>query len=134
MLFKLAVNLTFICFKLILRIPVQKVHFVFTNLEAPDLLGEVQLEPVLYVLDLCLQLQLEPLPLLLFSPLFSHHLTTQGIFNLFKDIYRQRPIFRRPFFRKQCFSLKYSLVSPPQNFWGMSEFGIYVTMKSNLQL
>ncbi len=31
--------------------------------------------------------------------------------------YRQTPIFRHPFFRKQCFSLKYSLVSLPQNFW-----------------
>ncbi len=31
--------------------------------------------------------------------------------------YRQTPIFRHPFFRKQCFSLKYSLVSPPQNSW-----------------
>jgi hypothetical protein len=28
--------------------------------------------------------------------------------------YRQTPIFRHPFFRKQCFSLKYSFVSPPQ--------------------
>ncbi len=31
-------------------------------------------------------------------------------------LYRQTPIFRHPFFRKQCFSLKYSLLSPPQNF------------------
>jgi hypothetical protein len=31
--------------------------------------------------------------------------------------YRQTPIFRHPFFRKHCFSLKYSLVRPPQNFW-----------------
>ncbi len=31
--------------------------------------------------------------------------------------YRQTPIFRHPFFRKQCFSLKYVLVTPPQNFW-----------------
>ncbi len=31
--------------------------------------------------------------------------------------YRQTPIFRHPLFRKQCFSLKYSLVSPPQKFW-----------------
>jgi hypothetical protein len=39
---------------------------------------------------------------------------------LLRDItvsYRQTPIFRHPFLRKQCFSLKYSLVSPPQNFW-----------------
>ncbi len=32
-------------------------------------------------------------------------------------LYRQTPIFRHPFFRKQYFSLKYSLVSPPPNFW-----------------
>jgi hypothetical protein len=31
--------------------------------------------------------------------------------------YRQTPIFRHPFFiKQQFFSLKYSLVSPPQNF------------------
>jgi hypothetical protein len=30
--------------------------------------------------------------------------------------YRQTPIFQQPFIRKQRFSLKYSLVSPPQRF------------------
>ncbi len=35
----------------------------------------------------------------------------------YRQTRRETPIFRRPFFRKQCFSLKYSLVSPPQNFW-----------------
>ncbi len=47
--------------------------------------------------------------------------------------YRQRPIFRHPFFRKQCFCLKYSLVSPLKIFGAMSKFGIYVKMKSKLQ-
>ena len=50
-----------------------------------------------------------------------------------RSMYRQTPIFRHPFFRKQCFSLKYSLVSPPQKFGGVSKFGIYVKMKSSLQ-
>ncbi len=30
--------------------------------------------------------------------------------------YRQTPIFLHPFFRKQCFSLKYVLVALPQKF------------------
>ena len=38
-----------------------------------------------------------------------------------------------PFFRKQCFSLKYVLVTPLKNFGRMSKFGIYVIMKSSLQ-
>ncbi len=42
-------------------------------------------------------------------------------------------IFRHPFFRKQCFSLKYVLVAPLKIFGGMSKFGIYVKMKSSLQ-
>jgi len=32
--------------------------------------------------------------------------------------YRQTPIFRHPFFRKQCFSLKYVLVTPLKYFGG----------------
>ncbi len=36
---------------------------------------------------------------------------------LSKYVYRQTPIFRHPFLRKQCFSLKSVLVAPPQNFW-----------------
>jgi hypothetical protein len=45
------------------------------------------------------------------------------------------PIFRHPFFRKQCFSLKYVFVTPPPTkiFGGVSKFGIYVIMKSSLQ-
>ncbi len=57
----------------------------------------------------------------------------QGSFKKQVCSYRRMPIFRHPFFRKQCFSLKYSLVSPPQNFWGMPKFGIYVIMNSSLQ-
>ncbi len=34
-----------------------------------------------------------------------------------------RLYFDTVFFRKQCFSLKYSLVSPYQNLGGMSKFG-----------
>jgi hypothetical protein len=56
------------------------------------------------------------------------------IFLIYKEIqkgavaksYRQTPIFRHPFFRKQCFSLKYVLVAPLKIFGGMSKFGIYV--------
>jgi hypothetical protein len=50
-----------------------------------------------------------------------------------KQLYRQTPIFRHPFFRKQCFSLKYVFVTPLKIFGSMSKFGIYVKMKSNLQ-
>ncbi len=49
------------------------------------------------------------------------------------SVYRQTPIFRHPFFRKQCFSLKYVLGAPLINFGGMSKFRIYVKMKSSLQ-
>ncbi len=31
-------------------------------------------------------------------------------------VYLQMPIFRHPFFRKQCFALKYVLVAPPSKF------------------
>jgi hypothetical protein len=49
-------------------------------------------------------------------------------------IYCQTPIFQHPFFIKQWFSLKYSMVRPPQNFWRyVYVFGIYVKMKSSLQ-
>jgi hypothetical protein len=34
----------------------------------------------------------------------------------YRTLNRQTPIFRHPFFRKQCFSLKHVLVAPPQNF------------------
>ncbi len=47
--------------------------------------------------------------------------------------YLQTQIFRHPFFRKQCFTLKYVLVAPLKVFGGMSKFGIYVIMKSSLQ-
>jgi hypothetical protein len=36
-----------------------------------------------------------------------------------------------PFFRKQCFSLKYVLVAPLKIFGGLSKFGIYVILKSS---
>jgi hypothetical protein len=63
----------------------------------------------------------------------------QGEFGLYhpgwgrENRYSQTLIFRHPFFRKQCFSLKYSLVSSLKIFEGMSKFGIYVIMKSSLQ-
>ncbi len=48
-------------------------------------------------------------------------------------MYRQTPIFWHPFYRKQCFSLKYSLVNPLKIFGGMSKYEIYVIAKSSLQ-
>jgi hypothetical protein len=48
------------------------------------------------------------------------------------DMYRQTPILRHPFFRKQCFSLKYVLGTPLKIFGGMSKFRIYVKIKSSL--
>ena len=53
-------------------------------------------------------------------------------FSLKENLYRQTPIFRHPFFRKQCFSLKYVLVTPLKIFGGMSKFGINVIVKSSL--
>jgi hypothetical protein len=48
--------------------------------------------------------------------------------------YRQTPIYRHPFFRKQCYSPKYVLETTPLKiFGGMSKRGIYVKMKSSLQ-
>jgi hypothetical protein len=40
--------------------------------------------------------------------------------------YRHTAIFRHPFFRKQCFFLKYVLGTPLKIFGGMYKFGIYV--------
>jgi hypothetical protein len=48
-------------------------------------------------------------------------------------VYRQTPIFRHPFFRKQCFSLKYALVAPFKIFRGLSKIEIYVILKSSVQ-
>jgi hypothetical protein len=42
-----------------------------------------------------------------------------------EKLYRQTPIFLQPFFRKQCFSLKYVLVTPLKIFGGMPKFGIH---------
>jgi hypothetical protein len=47
--------------------------------------------------------------------------------------YRQTPILRHPFFRKQCYSLKYVLVAPLKNFKGLSKIGIYLILKSSVQ-
>ncbi len=49
------------------------------------------------------------------------------------NMYYQMPIFWHPFFRKQCFSLKYVLVDPLKIFEDMSKFEIYVIIKSSLQ-
>ncbi len=49
------------------------------------------------------------------------------------DRYRQMHIYRHPFFRKQCFSLKYVLVAPLKLFGGLSKIGIYVIMKTSVQ-
>jgi hypothetical protein len=45
------------------------------------------------------------------------HVNTLALSSFVPKAYRKTPIFRHPFFRKQCFSLNHSLVSPPQNFW-----------------
>jgi hypothetical protein len=50
-----------------------------------------------------------------------------------KHNYRQTPIFRHPFFRKQCFSLNMFWEPPLKIFGGMSKFRLYVKMKSSLQ-
>ncbi len=43
--------------------------------------------------------------------------------------YCQTPIVRQPFFGKQCFSVRYFLATPSENFRGMSKFWIYIMMK-----
>jgi hypothetical protein len=53
--------------------------------------------------------------------------------NQVRILYRQTPIFRHLFFRKQCFSLKYVLVAPLKIFGGLSKIGIYVKLKSSVQ-
>jgi hypothetical protein len=72
-----------------------------------------------------------PVPLVDLATGMGHPHSWMPFQSILAGKYRQTPIFRHPFFRKLCFSLKYSLVSPPQIFGGMSKFGIYVIMKSS---
>ncbi len=74
---------------------------------------------------------LAPLPLLRPSAQLRHHRRhqVQPLLPTRIKKYRQTPIFRHPFSRKQCFSLKYVLVAPLRIFGGLSKIGIYVILK-----